>query len=893
MEYIRKNIERKINFHEYNNNQEELKVLYQAYLEYLMIYTLGYLWNKNFSICDSETKSYILDIIQRPSIGDIEMACRKLDVNKEIFKNRALSRRFSKYPQLRNEKIGHGYVFSDSSSEFVGELKEFCENIKNSEHTIFKEDIDIIKVLKQENGAYKGITYKSDGSDYYPWSFPVGSKKFEIGDIYGYHSNCKYFKISPFVEIQNESEYYTFSSIYEPLSGKCKYNRLLKSGVEFFENIEFCNLDIESDNVKRKTKNGTIISLFQKNYTKFIETSIKNKVLDFLLKSKHSVTATVWGHGGVGKTATIQKICDELGAGNNRYFDYIIFTTAKDRFYNYLTGNIEELNERINSCEELIKSINQVIVNEPVLNIDNITGFQQKMLVIIDDFETFDDDEKLKIADFIRKLDASKHKVLITTRANIVIGEEIKTNELSSDETSLFLKQVFANELEEQISIKRHIEVLGKPEIKDKVHWLTSGRPLFIYQLAFIIAQKGNVEDALEFDIKKSDNAIEFLYGRIYNYLSDLAKDIFVAISLLVTENDLSNVIKKLSYILNIEGNQDAFDSAISELVKLKILEVKEDNFFYIYSKEILTIMSLMYNKRPDSFKGNCNRRLLQISRDKKLDNEQALLQFANTNRYSKNEEEVVSSYKQILNRGNAPKKVRLQAILNLTAYLVIDRGKRDSALNILEEYFSKFNDKGQYIKMIATYYWANASDDHKEKSIKILGDFLSSHRNLNVDINLELLGLLLTYKTIFAISKKERLKDSLHYDEISGTDFSKANEALKQDYRNIIKYHGWPLFNFVDSIDFSSISSGSRQNIVTGFYQFSELFTRLGDYKNAAKICVFAIDKFPDNFQKLFRAKLGRIKSFNYKPYDKPKSKEMSDFGLILSNAINKKPSP
>ena len=204
-------------------------------------------------------------------------------------------------------------------------------------------------------------------------------------------------------------------------------------------------------------------------------------------------------------------------------------------------------------------------------------------------------------------MDVTKHRVLITTRANIIIGEEIKTNELNVEETSTFLNQVFVNELSSQIAIPNEIKV-GSLELKEKIHWITSGRPIFIYQFAYVIAQKGTLKDALQFDIKKSENAIEFLYGRIYDYLSPLAKDIFAAISLLVTENDLSNVIKKLSYVLNLENRQDEFGDAINELVKLKILEIKEENFF-IYSK-IFTIMTLMYNKRSDSFK-NLNDRSL------------------------------------------------------------------------------------------------------------------------------------------------------------------------------------------------------------------------------------------------------------------------------------------
>lgn len=889
MEYIRKNIERKINFFECNNNTEELKVLYQSYLEYLMIYTLGYLWNKNFNQCDIETKTYVIELIQKPTIGDIEVLCRKLDLNKEIFKDKGLSRKFSKYPQFRNEKIGHGYVFSDGTTEFVAELKDFCDTVKNSGSIIYNQEIDLVKVLKRENGSYKGITFKSNGSDYYPWSFPDNSISFEVGSIYGLTSENIYFKLSPFLAIDNENEYYTFSSIVEPLSGKCKYNRLLKSGVTFFENQIFCNQDIETDNLKRITKNGTIISLFKKNYSKYIETTIKDKVLDFLLNAKHSVTATIWGHGGVGKTATVQKICDELGLKTNRRFDYIVFTTAKDRFYNYLTGTIEESNERISSYEELIKAINQIILNDPKFELESIINFQQQLLIIIDDFETFSDEEKEKIASFIRKLDVTKHRVLITTRANIIIGEEIKTNELDIEEATVFLNQVFVNELSDQIAIPNEIKT-GSTELKEKIHWITSGRPIFIYQFAFIIAQKGTLKDALLFDIKKSDNAVEFLYGRIYDYLSPLGKDIFASISLLVSENDLSNVIKKLAYILNIENRQEEFGDAINELVKLKILEIKEENFFYIYSKEILTIMTLMYNKRTDSFKGNCNRRLLQISRDKKLDNEQALLQFANSNRYSKNEEEVISSYKQILNRITAPKDIRLQAILNLTSYLVIDRGKRETAIKIFENNFSEFADEGQFIKMISTYYWANGSDDEKEKAIQLLGDFTSKNRNLKIDINLELLGLLLTFKTIQVVSKKERIKDKLNYNEITVTEFSKLNKSIKQDFKNIIQYHGWPLYNFVNSIDFNSISSGSRQNIVTGFYQFSELFTRLSDYDNAAKVCVFALEKFPDNFHKLFRSKLGRVKRYDNKPNAQLKEHKISEFGELLSNVLKEK---
>ena len=53
-----------------------------------MIYNTRYLWNKNFNQCDIETKAYVIELFPRPTIGDIEFLCRKLDINKEILKTK-------------------------------------------------------------------------------------------------------------------------------------------------------------------------------------------------------------------------------------------------------------------------------------------------------------------------------------------------------------------------------------------------------------------------------------------------------------------------------------------------------------------------------------------------------------------------------------------------------------------------------------------------------------------------------------------------------------------------------------------------------------------------------------------------------------------------------------
>ncbi len=56
----------------------------------------------------------------------------------------------------------------------------------------------------------------------------------------------------------------------------------------------------------------------------------------------------MWGHGGIGKTSAIQHVCEQLANTEYKKFDYIIFLSAKDRYYNYYKGIIEVVNGNFN-----------------------------------------------------------------------------------------------------------------------------------------------------------------------------------------------------------------------------------------------------------------------------------------------------------------------------------------------------------------------------------------------------------------------------------------------------------------------------------------------------------------------------------------------------------------
>lgn len=840
----------------------DLLVHYQSRLEYQLILLLGYLWNKNRETLDEIDKGQLYQMAQRPTIGDVADMCKRLDTQNIFRKNKKFSHVLMKYPGLRNSYLGHGYTYADGQEAIIEQLDELSNAITESDVEIFTQDVDFVYVSSIDGSCYKGICYKSDG-DTISWSCPGEVGKFLVGHLYASFGINSYSCLSPFVEIDNFGNgIYVYCNVEEKLLGKIKYNRLLETGVKHIEWEEIARLCITNDGTKIKTGNGTIINVFDRNYKKYIGVGIKSKLRDFLTKNMASVCATVWGHGGVGKTATVQSVCDDLANEVYKHFDYIIFMSAKDRRYNMYTGNIEQISGSITTYEELVSGINSLMFGIQNDDINHIVDYDGKVLLIIDDYETFSKENKDKIESFIQQLNTNHHKVLVTTRAaSINLGMMFHNNELSEDDSVNFLLDIVENEgLGDRTFFKR--EMLDD-DFKHVFFATTNGRPLFIYQFAYIMAQKG-LRDAKKYKINEQRSAIEFLYGRLYDYLSPKAKNIFVVLSLLVDSKNTVNVIEKAKYIANMENDDDGFQSAVSELEQLKIIRFgdEDNNFFEVYSPEILQMMNDYYQKRDANFKRSCTRRREQINKDRKLDVEHSLLLSADSNRDTKNEIEVIDSYKQILNRTTSPIDVKMSAILNLASYLAL-KGKREEALKCFEDYnhlFSSIPPKNTdrdkyalYTKMWAAYSWAS-DEANRKKAVEILLNYARTGFNYSKNYDLELSGMLLQYNSIIAISDWQDLRLKRENDEISPLKFRQERDIQIKDCITIHKRLGWPLYKAVCQRMLSDFSSGARQNIAGGLYNYTDVLARIHRYEDAIEICQYILVNSFTNYHAQFQ---------------------------------------
>lgn len=863
MNYILNQLNKKIDLLNSLDKKQDLKTHLQSKLEFYLIFILGYLWNKNIEKISEEKKEEILKSILKPSIGSIVSISRNLDIETEIFGNKKLNKlrdSIEKYPNLRNEQLGHGYTFEEEIENIITAFKDLLELFDNSQSDILS-DHDLILVTSNDNGFYKGINYKSNGSDYTLWTCPKEVSNFEKGTLYIKYSENKYFKLSPFVIVENENDFYTFSSIEEKLTGRAKYNQLLRTGKIILEFPELTTINIIEDSLKVKSSNGTIINKYSKNHKKYIDVGVSNQIDRFLTKNNSSVFATLWGHGGIGKTSAIQNVCEILINTEYKKFEYIIFLSAKDRYYNYYQGIIEEIKGNFNSFNEIIEFINKIVFDiDNSLDENPIIDFQGKVLIVIDDFETFNKEEKNKITSFIEKLNINYHKVILTTRsATLITGIEIETNELSETKTIDFLIEATANEFPE-INFEKEIKIFKK--YSKQIFEITSGRPLFILQFLILYVQKGSILETLLIDIKSLDEAKSFLYDRIYDYLSSDAKNMFLAINLLVTNEDLTGLLDNLRFILNKEDNDSSFDNSMNELIKLRIIERLDEDFFKVFSPEILKLMRAYYEKKGKEYDGDITNRYNLIKSGEKLETEYALLKIADSKRLESSESEVENQYRRIIKRENAKLDVRLKALFNYANYLFSQKGRVDKAIKLFSDYWHWFKFNPDFIINNSKFHWAEGSNQLRYKAIDILENYIASKPKISEEVYFEILGTQMTYSTILLISERNDIKDKKRFKEIKEQQYKYMYDDQRTRFNKLFNYPGSKLYGLVKDRNLMELSPKCRNFVLDGLTHYTEVAIRLNKHELAKEVCNKIISELPTDYHKPFEYKLNKINS-------------------------------
>lgn len=234
----------------------------------------------------------------------------------------------------------------------------------------------------------------------------------------------------------------------------------------------------------------------------------------------------------------------------------------------------------------------------------------------------------------------------------------------------------------------------------------------------------------------------------------------------------------------------------------------------------------------------------------------------ANSSRLSKSEEEVIANYREILNCPSSPEEIKVQAIRNLCIILLIV--VRKNALELIDEFKHLFPHNGSS-KMQANYYWGIGTLEHKEKAIKILLDYKANGISMKNDIDLEIFGILLTYKCIYLVNEWEDLSSKRKFKEITSNEFRIKRVAQEQICRDIHNHLGCQLFDFLQKKKLSDMTNSVRQSLISAIYQFLEICLRLQKFELGKEIAEYMTYFAPKHYHPQFERKFERFNSLIY----------------------------
>lgn len=306
------------------------------------------------------------------------------------------------------------------------------------------------------------------------------------------------------------------------------------------------------------------------------------KIIKMIQDGRHRVI-TISGAGGVGKSALILKIVNEILEKNTIHFDSVIWVSAKENKLTYL--GIEDLEPTLKSYDELLDTILEVMgfesniyddINKKEDDIRTLFDCCNRILIVIDNLETITDE---RIINFILDFHPNA-SILITSRKGLgQVERRYELKELNEKEATLLFRIISQ---EKNLTI---LSTLQDEIIKKYVN------KVYCYPLAikWVLGQVAIGKDINEItdSIKDSTSDIsKFCFDQIYNELTEESKLILCTLSFF-EDSVIKGVVK---YITNLDSN--VFEDSISDLVLVSLIMPEQK--LNIENKEINTVYSLL-----------------------------------------------------------------------------------------------------------------------------------------------------------------------------------------------------------------------------------------------------------------------------------------------------------
>ncbi len=302
-------------------------------------------------------------------------------------------------------------------------------------------------------------------------------------------------------------DYYTVDNFVQKVSGNI--------WPESRKSSKISDLDPTITKIKKEEEDRICHNL---PYSDFDETGFIGRKKDVqelkdLLYTEYPRIITLFGEGGVGKTALMLKTAYEIIDDERCPFGYVVWVTCKTKV---LTNNgIEEIESAIKNFKSMTQKIDSNFRNAPqTTTLDEITESilrdtkEVKTLLILDNFETIQLQKEVK--DFLYKY-TQFGKVAITSRMKL--GEQDLPRRLEP------MTKQEAGKLLRDFARLLNVEILYKlnPEKIEKYAKELSLNPLGIKWFVQSVASGSSPDDV----INNKDILLDYCLSNVYKKLSD------------------------------------------------------------------------------------------------------------------------------------------------------------------------------------------------------------------------------------------------------------------------------------------------------------------------------------------------------------------------------------
>ena len=614
MDYIQSGILDTINFLKGDNSEDFHSTISQYYrmlFEYHLMLTFACVWDRKEQEISIETRREIVNVMGKPVLGTMLNCIIKMnEIGQPVFNiNEEYKQILRDFINKRNKYFGHRIVIphlqEQPYKELWVELEKLYNRLIKFEENFWGETPEFF-MKKNTADSEQLIVFLPNRRPQHRTIEKKLAMHYMQKELY-FSCDCGSFKISPFIITNQRSgginfDFYYFTE-YKLQSGKFDYYLVS----EIRDDYELTQFYIDYFTSYRKEgnhticrANGVVSNKFESNYDYFVNippfSAYVTQIWDFLIKNQSTVCLTIRGGGGTGKTAIVHYICMKYifeSMDSMSKFNYVIFCSAKDREFklNPMTerGQIYNIDSSkiIRSYEDILLNVSRVLeLNLEPDSEENINKIEEGLLketgvlLIVDDFETLLDSEKSKVVELIKKMKIGRHKILITTRSQYLIGADYDINRMNQEQVILFMKKRFENVKNPEVNVQQFKEMLEKNTSK-KIYEITMGLPLLAIQLAMLLPKKGFSEKLLT---KKQNDATEdFLLGRLYEYFSTpTSKLLFIIIAFFI-KYDLQTIsLDELQtfyklYCSRYDKFDVDFENDLADLKKWNIIHIESD----------------------------------------------------------------------------------------------------------------------------------------------------------------------------------------------------------------------------------------------------------------------------------------------------------------------------